>query len=404
MRNILDAVRAKQILANFKQVVPFVSFEKGIDCDDLLEKAINRGNLTLKQITDKNGKQTKRWVDPNDKEHMEHGTHASFEHNGEKKTGKVGRVSSSGRYVVHGDDGTIYKKHPMELQKHDGDKAKDVSNDSKNKGLPKGAIGKTNSGKYIYNDAEHPEHKDFSKEDHEDAVKLHSDKISEKQKIVDETGGYGSGMLANHEKRHHTEQKLKHSKEATKNTSATKPTASKPTKPIDAKKVKQLADNKANLDKALSKEKELLSGFKRNGYTKDHKMFAEIKKGFARFKELSQATLKKYGKDVGIHFDVEVDNKKLQYEMSIMFDKYDLQEKHKDKFSKNNAGLASSSINNNSADVSAEMLNSIMSRDGGYKFSSSGYSYSGSWVGFPVVSGSFSQWDAKVYQFHSKLK
>jgi hypothetical protein len=102
MRNILDAVRAKQILANFKQDVPFVSFEKGIDCDDLLEKAINRGNLTLKQITDKNGKQTKRWVDPNDKEHMEHGTHASFEHNGEKKTGKVGRVSSSGRYVEIG--------------------------------------------------------------------------------------------------------------------------------------------------------------------------------------------------------------------------------------------------------------------------------------------------------------
>jgi hypothetical protein len=92
------------------------NFKNGNNGEDKLEKGLDTSHLTLKQVTDKNGKQTKRWVDANGKEHAEHGSHADFEHGGEKKSGKVGRVSSSGKYVIHGDDGTIYKKHHHEIK------------------------------------------------------------------------------------------------------------------------------------------------------------------------------------------------------------------------------------------------------------------------------------------------
>ena len=78
-------------------------------------------------------------------------------------------------------------------------------------------IGHTKSGKPIYENSQHTS-KDFTAEDHSDATsahqraaKEHSDKSSEKQKIVDKTGGYGAGMLANHEKHEHNRRSQHHS-------------------------------------------------------------------------------------------------------------------------------------------------------------------------------------------------
>lgn len=87
-----------------------------------LNKAIQAGSrngLTLKDVTDKNGNKTKRWVNANGDEHAPHGSKATFTHNGQQVTGTVGRVSkSSGKYVIKGEDGTEYKKHHHEIQPH----------------------------------------------------------------------------------------------------------------------------------------------------------------------------------------------------------------------------------------------------------------------------------------------
>lgn len=77
-------------------------------------------------------------------------------------------------------------------------------------------IGKTQSGKDIYNNFDHPAHKDFNDHDHLDAAELHSKKEKEWDSKMPKDNREARASVANEKAEHSSQQKEKHSKEGYK--------------------------------------------------------------------------------------------------------------------------------------------------------------------------------------------
>ena len=130
--------------------------------------------------------------------------HHDLTHDPHDKRGEKGTVHKIDGDVLH------VKFNNGQVCRYEHDAVKPIKEDVVNESI----IGKTKSGKDIHSHADHESHSSFTSGDHKEASMLHNQlslkhkgqkedfegKAKSQQNIVDKTGGFGDGMLANSKK------------------------------------------------------------------------------------------------------------------------------------------------------------------------------------------------------------
>lgn len=166
------------------------SLESGEISQDDFEKAHKDvSHLEKKIITNKMGHQQTVYVrhHADGKSHdFAAGHEVEFEHKGEKLKGTIKSMKHNdvtdkfGTAIIHDEKGNKYEKSLRGVD-HAGMDSKELTTNKESK-LPHGVLGKTKSGKAVYENnkkGDHEVYKDFSIEDHQDAANIHNEKSKE---------------------------------------------------------------------------------------------------------------------------------------------------------------------------------------------------------------------------------